>query len=157
MVRGLVLVDSAGLGREISAALLEQIAEEPRREEARRLLELFFHDPRFILESGVEEVYQSRLAPGGLEALRATAAAAGFWEAEQRTGVQERLGELAVPTLIIWGAEDRVIPVAHAAAGAAAIAGARSVVLDGVGHVPQVEAAEAVARAILEFLNAIVG
>jgi pyruvate dehydrogenase E2 component (dihydrolipoamide acetyltransferase) len=156
LVRGLVLVDSAGLGDEISPDLLERVAAEPSRSEARRLLELFFHDHRFILDSGIDETYQAHVAPGGLEALRATAAAS-FGPAGQRTGLPRRLGELRMPVLIIWGAEDRVIPAAHAAAGAAAIAGARSLVLAGVGHVPQIEDADGVARAIEGFLETTAG
>src|SRR5262249_45356515 len=138
LVRGLVLVDSAGLGEEINPALLDNVEAKPSREEARRLLELFFHDQRFVLESGIEGTYQSRLGPGATEALRA-AAEASFSRPGQRTGLPGRLGEITAPVLIIWGAEDRVLPAHHAAAGAAAIPGAEVVVLEGAGHVPQLE------------------
>lgn len=46
----------------------------------------------------------------------------------------DRLGGLAVPTLVVHGSEDHVIPVAHATATADAIPSARFVVVDGLGH-----------------------
>lgn len=151
-VSRLVLINSAGLGEEINPALFDRIETTPSREEARRLLELFFHDPRLVLESGIEETYQQRLQPGGDEAVRA-AAAASMDRDGQHTGLPSRLGELHLPVLIVWGAGDRVIPVAHAHAAAAALPEARLVVLGASGHVPQVEDAAATARAIEEFLG----
>ena len=44
LVRGLVLIDSAGLGAEVSGDLLDRIEAEPSREEAQKLLDLFFAD-----------------------------------------------------------------------------------------------------------------
>jgi pimeloyl-ACP methyl ester carboxylesterase len=51
-----------------------------------------------------------------------------------RHGPAERLRELRVPTLVISGDADRVIPVENAHRLAALIPGARLVVLSGVGH-----------------------
>jgi 3-oxoadipate enol-lactonase len=63
-----------------------------------------------------------------------------------------RLGEIAVPTLIVAGEQD--IPDVHAHCGAieAAIPGARRVVLPGSGHVPHLEVPAAFNRVVLEFL-----
>lgn len=63
-----------------------------------------------------------------------------------------RLGEIAVPTLIVVGEQD--IPDVHAHCGAieAAIPGAKRVVLPGSGHVPHLEAPEVFNRVVLEFL-----
>ncbi|HWE60499.1 MAG TPA: acetoin dehydrogenase dihydrolipoyllysine-residue acetyltransferase subunit [Chloroflexota bacterium] len=156
VAHGLVLVDSAGLGDEISPELFERIEAPPSREEARRLLELFFHDPRFVLESGIDESHEQRLQPGADEAVRAVAAASMSRQG-QHTGLPARLGELQLPVLIIWGARDRVIPAAHAAAAASALPGAQVVLLEESGHVPQVESAGAVARAIEGFVGTMAG
>jgi pimeloyl-ACP methyl ester carboxylesterase len=40
----------------------------------------------------------------------------------------------AVPTLIVWGDHDRIIPVAHAYRAVEAIPGARLEILEGAGH-----------------------
>jgi pimeloyl-ACP methyl ester carboxylesterase len=57
-----------------------------------------------------------------------------------------------LPTLLIWGDHDRVIPVAHAYAAHDALAGSRLEVLEGVGHFPHVEAPTAVADILESFI-----
>ena len=52
------------------------------------------------------------------------------------------------PTLVVWGERDRLVSPRLAARTAAAIPGARLLMLPGVGHVAQIEAAETVARAV---------
>jgi len=49
-------------------------------------------------------------------------------------GWHERLGEIAVPTLVIHGADDPFMPLAHGEALAAAIPGAQLLVLEATGH-----------------------
>jgi pimeloyl-ACP methyl ester carboxylesterase len=51
----------------------------------------------------------------------------------------ERLGDVAMPTLIIWGRHDRVIDVSCTEVMAAAIPDNKVVILEDVGHVPMVE------------------
>lgn len=58
----------------------------------------------------------------------------------------------AVPVLILWGAEDTIIPAHHAEAAHRHIPGSRLVVFDGVGHLPQVEAPLRFTRALEDFL-----
>jgi 3-oxoadipate enol-lactonase len=67
-----------------------------------------------------------------------------------------RLGELAVPTLVVVGEHDR--PDIHAMADALAggIAGAGRVVLAGTGHLPNLERPAAFNRVVLEFLGRVV-
>ncbi|MFI5040600.1 MAG: alpha/beta fold hydrolase [Acidimicrobiales bacterium] len=55
--------------------------------------------------------------------------------AGQRVSAHDRLYLAeAVPTLIVWGDQDRIIPVAHAYRAAEAIHGARLEILEGAGH-----------------------
>jgi pimeloyl-ACP methyl ester carboxylesterase len=55
-------------------------------------------------------------------------------------------------TLLIWGDDDAIIPVAHAGAAQRAQPGSRLVVLPRVGHYPHVEAADTVSTEIQEFV-----
>ena len=154
LVSALVLVDSAGLGQEINPELLDLVEAEPGSENARRLLELFYQDKRLILDRGVEEMVQGRRRPGAIEAERAIAAAA-FSRQGQRTDLPARLADLAVPALLVVGVEDRVIPADHAVAAARAIPDAWVTFMPGIGHVPQVEAASGLARAVERFTRAV--
>ena len=58
-----------------------------------------------------------------------------------------------LPSLIIWGREDAIVPVSAAAAYQAAIPGSRLTVLDGCGHHPEIEQTEAFVKLVHEFLQ----
>ncbi len=58
-----------------------------------------------------------------------------------------------MPTLLIWGDHDRIIPVAHGYAAHEAIPGSRLEVLEGIGHYPHAEAPAAVVTIIDDFLD----
>ncbi len=70
-----------------------------------------------------------------------------FPDGAQAFDLAADLAGLTVPTRIVWGRLDRVIPPAHAARvpGFAAVH-----LLDGIGHVPQLEAPALAARLIGE-------
>jgi pimeloyl-ACP methyl ester carboxylesterase len=63
------------------------------------------------------------------------------------------LPTVRVPTLVLCGDEDAVVPVAHARAVHDAIAGASLTLIEGAGHVPTVERRPEVARAVRAFLD----
>lgn len=154
LVRGLVLIDSAGLGPEISPELLDRIEAEPSRDETRRLLELFFADPRFVLDRGIDEMYRAQTSPGADAALKAVTVSV-FNRDGQRINLRPRLAEIQKPVHLIWGELDRVIPLHHAWSASSFLPYAWIDVLEGAGHVPQVEASEATIQAIDEFLRAL--
>jgi len=62
-----------------------------------------------------------------------------------------QLGSVGVPVLVVWGAADRIYPPEHGEAFAKAIPGARLVVLDEAGHLPQLEAPSALLASVLDF------
>ncbi|MEC3918508.1 alpha/beta fold hydrolase [Nocardia sp. CDC160] len=64
-----------------------------------------------------------------------------------------RLPAVAVPTLVVWGAHDRIVPVDHGHAYAAAIPTARIELIQNAGHLPQLETPEAFARLVAEFCD----
>jgi pimeloyl-ACP methyl ester carboxylesterase len=64
----------------------------------------------------------------------------------------DRIGQIAAPTLILWGKEDVVVPFAVAEAYVARIPNAELAVLPEAGHSPQMEAPDRVAAAIDAFL-----
>ena len=58
-----------------------------------------------------------------------------------------------MPTLIIWGDKDDIIPLSHAHAAHQAIPGSRLAIIEGVGHFPQIEAPEHFVTALVDFLD----
>jgi pimeloyl-ACP methyl ester carboxylesterase len=65
----------------------------------------------------------------------------------------ERIKTLGQPTLILWGAKDRLIPPSNGAAFARDIAGSRLVTFAELGHVPQEEDPTTTLVPVQEFLS----
>jgi pimeloyl-ACP methyl ester carboxylesterase len=63
-----------------------------------------------------------------------------------------RLHEIAAPTLVVWGSEDRVIDVSAGRLFHERIDRARLVVMHGVGHCPQYEVPERLGRMLASFV-----
>lgn len=74
-------------------------------------------------------------------------------EAGRDEAALPRLAEIAVPTLVIHGDRDPLVPVRHGEALAAGIRGAQLQIFPDVGHRPHVERTEEFNRAVLNFLN----
>lgn len=68
-------------------------------------------------------------------------------------GLDRRLHRITAPTLVIWGEEDRLVPVAYAEEFTSRIAGSKKVVVPKCGHIPQVECPQAVIEATRSFLG----
>ncbi|KAA3660923.1 MAG: alpha/beta fold hydrolase [Chloroflexi bacterium] len=65
------------------------------------------------------------------------------------------LAEIDVPTLIIHGADDQIVPLAEAEAMHKAIKGSKLVVLKNAGHLPNLEQPDAFNDAVIDFLEGI--
>lgn len=61
------------------------------------------------------------------------------------------LHRIEIPTLVLWGEEDRVFPAAYGTEFANRIPGARLVTFDGCGHLPHVERAKRFVSTVVEF------
>lgn len=59
----------------------------------------------------------------------------------------------AIPTMIVWGDQDAIIPIEHAYAAHAAIPGSRLEVFEGCGHFPHVEDPQRLVAAIYDFVK----
>lgn len=65
-----------------------------------------------------------------------------------------QLAEVTTPTLIIWGSRDLILPMSHAYAGQRLIPSSQVRIVEGCGHVPQVERPQEFNRLVLDFLAA---
>src|SRR5262245_43171750 len=67
--------------------------------------------------------------------------------------LRRRLYRIAAPTLVLWGREDRYVPLVYADEFANGIAGAAKRVVDNAGHFPHLEQAATTTQALLDFLG----
>jgi pimeloyl-ACP methyl ester carboxylesterase len=114
-----------------------------------RSLRQVFHDDRLVTDERVAEYLAGVLVPGTFAALGSL----GGSLAGRPPLVADTLARVKAPTLVIWGEDDRWIPLADADRFVAGIPGARKVVIPACGHVPQEERPAEVARLLLDFLG----
>ncbi len=154
-VTALVLVDSAGLGRAVNPAFTS--VNVPGLGEAAipfwrtpvgayqrawgRTALLFAHPPRTVPREWLAEQCRLALSPGYLEAhmtvLRAVVSPGG-----QREVLVNRLPSLKMPTLVAWGARDRVFPESQAREAVARLPEGSLALIPDCGHMPHVECPE---------------
>ncbi|MGH2350711.1 MAG: alpha/beta fold hydrolase [Chloroflexota bacterium] len=158
-VSKLVLVDVAGLGREVAWSY--RIATLPLmhlalRRRDRRSIERFgralCYDPDRLPEGWVDHRLEIWATPGAVEAFFATVRA-GLSLLGQKVDFTARLGEVRQPTLLIWGRQDPTVPVAHAIAAHRALPNSQLRIFDECGHMPMWEYPEAFAQTVLDFLD----
>jgi pyruvate dehydrogenase E2 component (dihydrolipoamide acetyltransferase) len=140
----LALLASAGLGVEIDAEYLRDFAQTNSRNQLKKLVQRLFADEQLVTRSLVEDLLRYKRLDGVNQAL--TAIADSVLEGDgQRAQLAESVIGLDIPIRVIWGAEDRIIPVSHAEA----LGGKADVlVVPGAGHMVMMEAAKEVNRAL---------
>lgn len=162
----LVLVNAGGLGTEVnrllrlltlpgSEAVLLLACAPPVRRVAEAIGRVAL---RKKLESAtvIPELWRSYSSLGDVEARRAflRTLRAVIDPRGQSVSANDKLYLAAgMPTLIIWGEDDRVIPVEHAYAAHAVIPGSWLEIIEGVGHYPHCEAPDRFVTALTEFIE----
>jgi pimeloyl-ACP methyl ester carboxylesterase len=161
----LVLVDAGGLGREVTWIL--RLATVPAAEYVMPALFPAFMgrwgDPvaRFLRDWGIgnaraAEVWRSYCSltdPRNRVAFVRTARAVIDPGGQSVSAVNRLYLVAQMPTLIVWGDQDKIIPLVHAFQAHEAIPSSRLEVMDGAGHNPHVEDPVRFARIIEDFLN----
>ncbi len=104
-----------------------------------------FYRPLELRSEFLYEQWNPALRPPGMQA--ATASLFGF-------DIRERLGAINLPTLLVWGRNDRIVSVADAPGYAERIPGARLVVFDRCGHLPMAERPDRFNALVGEFIGA---
>jgi pimeloyl-ACP methyl ester carboxylesterase len=162
-ISALVLADSAGLGRtinplftsvnvpglgEVAIPLWRTPAGAYQRAWARAML-LFAHPGR-VPRGWLTEQCRLAQSPGYLEAhLTALRAQVRPWG--QREVLVDRLSLLKMPTLIVWGARDRVYTKSQARDAVARLQEASLELIPDCGHLPHIECPEPFVAAVERF------
>ncbi len=71
----------------------------------------------------------------------------------KNSNIDESLRKIMVPTLVVWGRHDRVIPIQHAGQFISSIKDCTFLEMDDCGHLPHVEIPDKFSESILEFLS----
>ena len=159
LVDRLILVGSAGLGKEINLLLrlttipgLGKLLGSPTRSGLKMLCKQSVYDPQLITEELVEEFYKMATLPGAAAAtLNLGRSIFSIW-GQFCQPITDNLTKIKAQTLIIWGKQDPMVPVSHAYNAAQAIPNSRLEIFDQCGHWSSIEYSTKFNRLILEFL-----
>lgn len=160
-VRSLVLVASAGFGREVTIVLrllalrpLGRLLLRPSRGASRRTERAIFRDGSLVTEERVARAFTYAGRPHGarvmLDLCRSLGTVRGVRQ-RWRDAVLTATAAAAVPTLVVWGSHDLILPAIHLEAAKAALPHAQTHLFPDTGHMPQIERAEEFAELVRKF------
>ena len=150
-VKSLGLICSAGLGPDINSDYLRGFVEAQSQQELKLVLQQLFVDESLVNLQLVNDLLNYKRMDGveaTLKALSETLISAG-----EQTFLTDNIVASGIPVLVIWGKQDRIIPVSHAQNFSAAGGYCVEVeIFDSAGHMVQMEKAYEVNRSLLNFL-----
>jgi pyruvate dehydrogenase E2 component (dihydrolipoamide acetyltransferase) len=150
-VKSLGLICSAGLGPDINSDYLRGFVEAQSQQELKLVLQQLFADESLVNLQLVNDLLNYKRIDGveaTLNALSETLISAG-----EQTFLIDKIVASGIPVLVIWGKQDRIIPVSHAQNYSAAGGSCVEVeIFDSAGHMVQMEKAHDVNRSLLNFL-----
>jgi pimeloyl-ACP methyl ester carboxylesterase len=155
----LILIDSGGYDQDLPmflkilrAPLLGWLAVHilSPRQQARTVLRLSYFDDRKITTEQVDAYAQPIASRGGRYALLETARQAIPKHVKE---IIAQYPSIAVPTLVLWGRDDEVLPLKLGKMLHQAIPGSRLELINDCGHVPQEERPDETIRWVAEFLG----
>jgi pimeloyl-ACP methyl ester carboxylesterase len=163
LLEGLVLVAPAGMGPKgaqflglCSIPVVGELISRPSRAGSKRALEFLFADRNMMTQARAKRDFEFSRQPGAtrafLKMLRFMANRHGAKPAFYNRSL-ESAANLRVPTLVVWGVQDHILPVEYAPVAERVIPGSRLQVYDSCGHFPMLERAQEFNASLLEFLK----
>jgi pimeloyl-ACP methyl ester carboxylesterase len=130
----------------------------PADQRVRGTLKLVYGDITKVPPNRIEEAVADLESRSGMEwgpraFLAATRSIANSYLQMRSRSMWARMTQIAAPTLLVWGDQDRLVDVRLAERTRSSIRGARLIVLPGVGHVAMMEDPQTTARAVVALLE----
>jgi pimeloyl-ACP methyl ester carboxylesterase len=149
-IEKMILVAPAGINEEPTEALHSyiQAALHPTIEDAKKAFLMMAGNNRVIEQDVISDFVNRMLLPNSRLSFMSS-----LLGLKKSTLTQERLGEILTPTLIIWGKDDRVIPIKNATWFYTSIKNSRHLEMENCGHAPFVEEPELFSKFVLQFLS----
>lgn len=113
------------------------------------VLKEIVHDPALLTPAVIERSNRNRQRPGLIKPIMTVRENLPLWE----SGFATRLGEITHPTLVIWGEEDRVFPIAVGEELHQTIKGSQFIRVPKAGHIPQWERPDLVNQELITFIR----
>jgi cation diffusion facilitator CzcD-associated flavoprotein CzcO/pimeloyl-ACP methyl ester carboxylesterase len=165
-VSALVLASSAGFGREVTMVLrllairpVGAVLMRPNIKNSARTVGSLFYDRALATDARIQHSFALSRRREHAQTLLDVANDLGTFRGVSprwRAELLARLQRLQVPTLVVWGDHDHVLPSMHLNAAVAALPHAESHVFEKTGHMPQIERPDEFADLVEAFLSRLV-
>jgi pimeloyl-ACP methyl ester carboxylesterase len=113
------------------------------------VLKEIVHDPALLTPAVIERSNRNRQRPGIIKPIMAVRENLPLWESEFAV----RVGTITHPTLVLWGEEDRVFPIAVGEELHQIIKGSQFIRIPKAGHIPQWERPDVVNQELITFIH----
>lgn len=145
----LTCIAPVGLSKVVNGEFLTQYLTAERRRPVKAVLQMLVNNPDLVNNDMVEGFQKYKRLEGSTDAMSSIAAST-MPDGEQRHDLRPMLSALTCPSLVIWGAHDRIIDPSASEGLPDAVSVER---VEGAGHLPHLEAADAVNELIEQHIE----
>lgn len=149
IIKKIVLISPAGIMRKSTPVLdaYTMAALYPTKEAVKNAYQLMIGQGKQVSEISIERFLNNMSKPNAKMVFLST-----LLGLKNAPDIFEKLSKIVVPTLLIWGREDKLIPFEYAHQFVSSINNCKFIPMDGCGHSPYVEEPEKLSKSVIEFL-----
>jgi pimeloyl-ACP methyl ester carboxylesterase len=149
-VESIVLMGSPGVRFVPPPELRQLFAYTPSREKMKAMVETFCYDPSVVNDEMIELRYQMSLLPGAQESYERLMRGMSNTQGGAMN-MEAQLPEINTPTLLIWGKQDKIVPLELGETMVKLLPNARLEVIDKCGHWVQIEHSQTFNKMVIDF------
>lgn len=148
-VNKIVMVTPAGIMKESTPVLnaYTMAALYPTHETVKAAYEMMMGEKKEVREQTIDNFISNMSRPNAKMVFLST-----LLGLKNSPVITEKLRLIKIPVLIVWGSNDKMIPVKYAKEFASAIKNCNLVVMNGCGHTPYEERPDEFSKLVLDFL-----
>lgn len=149
IIKKIILISPAGIMRKSTPVLdaYTMAALYPTKESVKNAYQMMIGQGKQVSEISIERFLNNMSKPNAKMVFLST-----LLGLKNAPDIFEKLEKISVPTLLIWGKEDKLIPYEYSQKFVASINNCKFIPMEGCGHSPYVEDPEKLSELVIEFL-----
>ncbi len=150
IIEKIVLISPAGVMKKSTPALdaYTMAALYPSRETIKTAYQMMVGDNKNVSEDAIDNFIENMSRPNAKMVFLST-----LLGLKNSPDITEKLSAIKVPTLIIWGEEDKLIPMEYAKNFVSSINHSQFIIMNGCGHTPHIEEPKKLTEMVTKFLS----
>jgi pimeloyl-ACP methyl ester carboxylesterase len=150
IIEKIILISPAGIMRKSTPTLdaYTMAALYPNKDSVKNAYQMMVGPGKQVSETSIERFVNNMSRPNAKMAFLST-----LLGLKNAPDIHDKLGKIKIPTLLVWGKEDKLIPFEYAEQFASSISNCEFVPMDGCGHSPYVEDPEELGKIMTKFLG----